>query len=441
MSELMYPIAEEELISQVEQWLAGRRWFPSRGATVHIDRVVELEPLAQDGEDELVLLLLEAYGSVWQLPLSLQPADDEPAAADEDLVASLDAVPGSTRAIVATDATGDPRWERWIVERTVDRLGLEGTFDGGGASVRRLSGEQSNTSLVLAERVIVKLYRRLQEGTNREVEMVLGLDEAGFNHMPAPLGVWRERDRELALGQEFIPDGVDGFQLALTSLRDLCDRPGDPGQAGGDFAFEAARLGLTIGRLHLALARAFGREPAAVESVRSGIERRVEELVRLGEDVPRPEGILRRLAEVADCGQSVRIHGDLHLGQMMRAETGWMVLDFEGEPADPDGGMMRHSPLRDVAGMLRSFDYAAAMLPADQPGAWSIAWRDHNATAFLRAYLSVAGISDLLPPPGDRAVLLDALTLEKALYELAYELQYRPSWADIPRRAIEGLLR
>jgi maltokinase len=263
--------------------------------------------------------------------------------------------------------------------------------------------------------------------------------------------VWRRDPWDLAIVQEFLAGGSEGWALALTSLRDLyaSDPPIAPEAAGGDFGDEAKRLGEMTAKLHLALAEAFGRHPAQPDEWARSIQQQVD-AVPGSEAVTGPgtSAILDDLRTVDDPGVAIRLHGDYHLGQVMRGEVGWYVLDFEGEPARPLAERRQlRSPLRDVAGMLRSFQYATALAaeergPAgqDDVAEQAVAWEQRNRRAFLDGYCSVGQLSELVP--GDESgfeVVLAAFELEKAAYELCYELAYRPAWAHIPRQALERL--
>ncbi|MGH9101436.1 MAG: phosphotransferase, partial [Acidimicrobiales bacterium] len=229
--------------------------------------------------------------------------------------------------------------------------------------------------------------------------------------------------------------------------------------AGGDFAAEAHRLGEMAAKLHLSLADAFGSEQARPEAWASALRSRLQELGspsvtgelarRLGEIGTRAAPLLDALAQLHDAGRAVRVHGDFHLGQVMRSDVGWFVLDFEGEPARPlEERRARTSALKDVAGMLRSLHYAAAVAReerravGEQEAALADAWQRRNRLAFMDGYLHAhPDVDALLPPAGEpRDVVLAAFELEKAAYELRYELDHRPSWAEIPASALERLL-
>jgi maltokinase len=221
-----------------------------------------------------------------------------------------------------------------------------------------------------------------------------------------------------------------------------------PGDLGGDFAGEAYRLGRAVADVHADLARALGTEPAADDDLALTVASMQERLDRVAREVPalaeHADGIRAALAAVADVELTVPlqpVHGDLHLGQVLRTVTGWLVLDFEGEPAASLAERSRlRSPLRDVAGMLRSFDYAAHQLLVGRPDdeaerERADAWARHNRTAFCDGYAKSAGRD-----PRDDAVLLRGLELDKAVYEVAYEHANRPDWIDVPLGSIARIL-
>jgi maltokinase len=311
-----------------------------------------------------------------------------------------------------------------------------------------LAVEQSNTSVIVGEEAVLKVYRRVHDGPNPDVEMVEALAAVGFEATPQPLGAWRRHGRDLAVVRAFVRRSADGWQLAITSLRDLYASRLAPAESGGDFAPSSHQLGEVIAHMHLALAEAFGTAPAAPKAWAEVLASGLDDL----DDRDRArEARLRyqRLAELDDAGVSMRIHGDLHLGQLLRNEDGWYVLDFEGEPRVPLAVRREtSSPLRDVAGMLRSFQYASevALLerreaPDPELSDLALAWEDRNASAFLGGYLNTPGVDALLPVD-DTALytLLGAFELGKAVYEVGYERDHRPEWLPIPQRALARLL-
>lgn len=274
--------------------------------------------------------------------------------------------------------------------------------------VRPMGAEQSNTSLVFDDRLVLKAFRRVHAGPNPDIEVTSALAAVGFEAVAAPVATWERDGTHLAVVQPFLGGGTDGWALALTSLRDMfgsgCD---DPAQCGGDFGAEARRLGEVTAAMHLALADAFG---------------------------------------VVD--GTIRVHGDFHLGQVLRTDTGWFVLDFEGEPARSlEERRKPSSPLKDVAGMLRSFHYASAVALRERTDEERVslaeatpAWEQRNRNAFLDGYLGTHGVPRLLPSsPDDVSAALREWELDKARYELEYERNHRPDWVDIPEAAIARL--
>ena len=324
------------------------------------------------------------------------------------------------------------------------------------AFARPISAEQSNTSLVYDDKIILKLFRKLHPGRNPDVEVTAVLAEAGFDHVAAPLVIWRDHGYDLAFGQEFLAGGTDGWALALTSLRDLYNSAIlGPADAGGDFAAEAARLGRMTAEMHRALVEGFGFATTDESQAlwRSLVDTLPGRLRSASEAVDRDllaaaEPLLGRLAQLKDPGRFVRVHGDYHLGQVMRTDTGWYVLDFEGEPGrDLSARVGYASPAKDITGMLRSFHYATrhalaerAQTEVESLDGLALAWDAHNRQAFLDGYRDTKGVEALMPPPGSSAAVLLAYELDKALYELDYERAHRPDWVSIPLDALDRLL-
>jgi maltokinase len=314
-----------------------------------------------------------------------------------------------------------------------------------------LSAEQSNTSLVFGEESILKVFRRLSPGPNPDLEVTTALARLGSSHIAEPFG-WMETrldgvSTSLAILSRYLRLASDGWSLAATSVRDLYateDSTGDgvrAAEAGGDFAGEAHRLGIATAEVHADLAEAFGTDEVGTDALGELTEQMYRKLDMAVAAVPE----LGRYTEmIGDAYSSLaklsgpfpvqRVHGDYHLGQVLRTTgSGWVVLDFEGEPATPLAQRRaRSSPLRDVAGMLRSFDYAARHQLIGHPeqvtlNAVASDWVRRNASAFCAGYAEAGG-----PDPDANDILLRALQLDKAVYEVLYEARHRPSWLQIP---------
>ncbi|MDQ1489404.1 MAG: maltokinase, partial [Actinomycetota bacterium] len=344
--------------------------------------------------------------------------------------------------------------------------------------VRPLGAEQSNTSLVYDDAMILKVFRRLTEGHNPEVEVIETLAACGFTSVPEPLASWRKDDVDLAFLQRYLAGATDGWNIALASLRELfaehaigaalppADALGlavappservDPAEARGDFAAEAERIGEVTAELHQAMARGFGSTRVTGADWAEPMEEQLERVLgaaHSSEERALAEGarrIITRLREIPDPGPAIRVHGDYHLGQVLRTDAGWFVLDFEGEPARPLEERTRpSSPLKDVAGMLRSLSYAPAVALSYQEDDMTTlgrAWETRNRECFLAGYLRKAqfdaetGQEPILPTdPAVRSAVLAAFELDKALYEVAYERANRPDWARIPMEAVGRL--
>jgi maltokinase len=201
------------------------------------------------------------------------------------------------------------------------------------------------------------------------------------------------------------------------------------------------------GGMHVALADAFGRHPAEARGWAESISAQLDDLGPVDVDRKAVQALLDRLGDLegGDAGAAIRVHGDYHLGQVLRTDAGWYVLDFEGEPARSLEQRRRpSSPLKDVAGMLRSFHYASAVARTERDGEMlddlAAAWEERNREAFLRGYMRAAEPGGILPDdPEGVATVLAAFELEKAVYELGYERAYRPDWEHIPLGALRRL--
>jgi maltokinase len=322
-----------------------------------------------------------------------------------------------------------------------------------------MGAEQSNTSIVFGEDYILKLFRKVAPGVNPDLEITRALAQTGCTAIAPPLGwvdmPWpTDRDKgeptTLGLLQPFLRSASEGWQLAVTSIRDLyaeADLHAD--EVGGDFAGESERLGAATAEVH-ALMKEVLESRTADEAENMATAKQMRERLDAASEVvpqlaPFADGIRAAYDAVASLPPGVaiqRIHGDFHLGQVLRTDTGWVLIDFEGEPARPLAERQAlMSPLRDVAGMLRSFDYAARHLLAEQrvnPGLEYRAseWAERNREAFCVGYGRAVGRD-----PREDEVLLRAFELDKAVYEVVYEARHRPGWLAIPLGSIERLVR
>jgi len=435
-------------------WLVKQRWFAGKGRGLR-DLTIVADTEVVSGDPELRhLIITVSYdttvdyyqvltGLRHELPDELQhvhigQSDDGRQVYDGLHDTEL------TRTLLAGIA-GDESIGR-LRMRKIPRA----TFESGLDSLV-LGAEQSNTSLVFGEESILKVFRRVSPGPNPDLEVTTALAELGSQHVAEPFG-WIESTLDgvptsLAILSRYLRLASDGWSLAATSVRDLYameDGTGDgvrAADAGGDFAGEAYRLGTATAQVHRDLAAAFGTDELGDGALREltdqmfrkldQAEAAVPELARYNEMIG---DAYSSLAKVREPIPVQRVHGDYHLGQVLRTtETGWVVLDFEGEPATPLAQRRaRSSPLRDVAGMLRSFDYAARHQLIGHPEQFSLNavagdWVRRNASAFCAGYAEAGGLD-----PDENDLLLRALQLDKAVYEVLYEARHRPSWLQIP---------
>jgi maltokinase len=430
-------IDEGGLAHALVDHLARQRWF-NRSSSAEGVQVARQEVLVGSWPG-MARIELDHRGVRYQLVVGWRRVD-------ECGVADV----GEAAAIGIVDVGGEPAF---CYDALVDgdlalALGAIVVPDEHLECARRITAEQTNTSLVYDERLIFKVFRRLY-GANPDVEVTTALAAAGFDRVPAPAAVWRSGDDDLGLMQRFLPGATDGWALALTSVRDLVGAGvgTDPAEAGADFGAEAARLGQLTAGMHQAMASAFGTAPGDAQAWADMVASRMRAVVHPQIDPAAVDAIVDRLRHVTDVGASVRVHGDFHLGQVLFTDAGWYVSDFEGEPLRPTEERRRPtSPLRDVAGMLRSFDYAAhavVMENANDDDAVALAqsWEQRNRAKFLEAYESTMAGTPLLPSdPESRRTVLAAFELDKALYEVAYEQAHRPDWLPIPLAGVRRLL-
>jgi len=441
-------------------WLVEQRWYASKAREVTQLTLLEVAPIEDEPEPLMALALVEARfhagtHELYQLPLGFRHADE----------GWSDGVIAQVGDRTMYDALADPACAHRLTRamragRRIEHEDGVWTFDTVNglpdeeelAGVRSVGVEQSNTSIVFGDRLILKAYRRIEPGPNPELELLRFLTERGFDNI-ARLAGWYEHtgrlvDATLGLLQEFLAGGRDGWDLVLDAL------------ARGDDATEhLTALGEVTARMHTVLGSdsadpTFAPEEPSTESLSLLLATIDEEIEAIFRSIPETEDVapiahrgqevrerLRGLAHTGGGGRIIRTHGDYHLGQTMLTDRGWVVLDFEGEPARSlPQRRQKRSPLRDVAGMLRSFAYAASAVESLRGAAAPEGWEERARETFLDSYLGSVD-SRLLPHGVDSTRrLLSIFELEKAVYELRYELNNRPDWVGLPVSGIARLL-
>jgi maltose alpha-D-glucosyltransferase/alpha-amylase len=521
------------LESALAALLPGRPWFLDRARTVRQVEVQETIPL--DGEARLALVHVEytdGEPEVYALPLAFA-AGERAMQVERDrrpamLVRLRSDVPEGTG--VLYDALWDPGFSRGLLVAIARRRRFKGSGEGpevagmplasmrgpaaeegGGPDPVIVQGEQGHTSVRFADRFVLKLFRRLEEGVNPDLEVGRFLAERTTFRHAAPVAGWLEvrngrEPRTLAVLHGYVPNEGDAWTYTLdilgryfermrTAGHALADPPREPlvELAGREVPAEARErigiylqsarlLGERTAEMHIALASRpdepdFAPEPFSLlyqrslyQSMRTLAGRTFQLLrQRLGElpEAARPEAeaLLGEQGRVIELfgglvgakvsATRIRCHGDYHLGQLLYTGKDFLVLGFEGEPSRPlSERRMKRSPLRDVASLVRSFHYAAwgrldeeaaaglvqaAALPALE--SWALDWERWTSATFLQAYFDRARGAPFLPPVGEElALLFDAYLLEKAVQELAYELNHRPGWVRIPLQGIRQIL-
>lgn len=417
--------ASAELAAVVSSYCARR---PGWGGDKPAVEPTIIEALSvRAGRPGLVDVVARVGNRLLHVPLGLRAPDDtvQSVVEGEDVV--LGTVDDGEGAAMAFDALRDGETAALLLAHVAGSRTAP-------ALVRQARQDDVSTTVSMDDRFAFTVFDELTAGPRPEIDVLVAVDEAGFNHVAAPLARWRREGRDLGIVQEQLAGPSTGRALALTSVRDLYASGGPPEMAGGDFGAEAHRLGTMTARLHLALERAYGRRPAGVDLWANKVH---EALVARGAQlVDRPDvlALLADLRSLPSAGEAIRTHGDLHLGRVWRTEQGWYVGDLspggwpppaaQGPPPPfvEVSGVPFRTPLADVADMMWSFTHVAATAAEERDptgaeglGELAQAWEQRNRRSFLAGYLGVPGIGGLVPTGREAVrVLVAALELERA---------------------------
>jgi maltokinase len=449
--------------AELGAFVARQSWFKAHrreGAATRLLEATYVHTVAP----LLAIALVEVAGErglneIYQLPIGVRPEGDQGA------VEAIATVDGWT----VYDALADPELVGALIDLVRDAVGVASDVSAidfepergpdslpvpRSGALRAIGEGHSNSSVVVGEELVLKVYRLLAAGDDPEVELLRFLNEHGFENAPRLLGAYEHSgrliDATLGIVTEFVPAECDGWTFALSSLT------GDP----APFLDQLWRLGEVTGWMHVVLASdagdpAFAPEEPSVESLALVAATLDEEIETLFAHLPESEVLapiagrgeeirerLRVLSRTTSRGRVIRHHGNFHLGDLLWTGSDWIVLDFEGPPDRSIAERRRkRSPLRDVASMLRSFAYAASATELAGGPAPARDWEERARESFLSGYFSVAETAGFVPGgAAGAAQLLQIFELEKAVVELRHELERRPHWVPIPVAAIERLL-
>lgn len=441
----------DELLGLLQDWVPRQRWFPAKGSSAALHGVAVIELTDPRGEAQVLVHLLRLpEGGTLQVPVVVRDDDGV------DRSGVIGTLPGGRQGAsrLVVDGCHDRAFLRAWLAAAEPADPQSPVADADLAGARVLTGEQSNTSVLVPgarPAAILKVFRGLSTGPNPDVEVPLALSRLGWGGVPRPLAwltaTWpgaepgTDHVGHLGVLSELVPDAQDGFELACRFARQ-----------GVDFGDLAHDLGRTTAQMHRALRTALPvrsdarpRSPGAraatthavVASLRSRAAAAVAAAPVLADRVPAIERVFAAVERLSSLPPLQRVHGDFHLGQVLRSEArGWSVLDFEGEPQAAAAERIRPDlALRDLAGMLRSIDYAAAVGHAASPQ-----WARTARARLVTGYHDEADQGPAHEQDAAEDLLLTALELDKALYEVVYEFRNRPTWLAIPLEAVDRLL-
>ncbi|WP_152363493.1 maltokinase N-terminal cap-like domain-containing protein [Microlunatus speluncae] len=421
-------------------FLESSRWFAGKGRSATLRSLTPLPWLRPPGEWPAVRIEIvevgypDTHAEYYQLPLAYRPAAESPDRSelrrievdDHGTLAGFDATddPDASSVILVSLLTGAPvaaddHELEFVPEPAVTGLPAD-------LPPSRLTGEQSNTSIRYGDRALLKLFRRLELGDNLDITVHRALNEADATDAARLYGkitaTWPLRGTalraDLGMLTELFSDAEDGWRLAVEAA-----------ESTTDFTDGARRLGAALAGVHQVLRSAFPTGTRSGEEIAAGMTDRLQRTVEFAPQLhDHADAIRARFDRLSGLTlDTQRVHGDFHLGQTLRTSAGWKIIDFEGEPAKTMAErLLPDSRWRDVAGMLRSFDYAVA----DSPEAADDDWAGAAQAAFIEGYAAAD------PPTEVDRMIIDAYVADKAIYELGYEVRNRPDWVRIPLDAI-----